>query len=629
MERPHAAEQTLDDESDSSPVPPRRPSALPIAHIGSAPVSPGFEAPRPAPRPVERPPVLLFDRALGAEIHAPSDIPPRAAEQPTPAAELPPAFLAEIAEADKPEGEDDEDAGTTPHQYVLPIIPSAVRRPITLSERPTPSVETAAAAPVVEAAPEPPAAERFPTEKTKEIADEFERMMAAAGIDFSAEAAAATSSEADESADPVVATHSTPPPSTNAYRMPPMPNHNTPYTPGGGGGGNQPPQVPPVGGSSGGYGGGSGGSGTVRTSYAASPGMPSLPRFNTLPTTGGYTDTDLHNARKEGTRRGFTTGLLAGGLAGHYFTKRKARKQQERMQREHATEIERRDTLQIQQQQQIDRLQPQTEIRDAITGRLAGTGNTEAVPGIFTQSPMAAERVAAQPQPQAERPVYVPASPALTAERPRPLAMPDSAPSGPAAFERPMPGYADIPRPRVGGEAIPPLPVAVAGYAEAPVMPQQPETGIEEQAEAPSVNPFERQAEQPHHKIRSSWLEIGVDAQGHAVKQEYGRAFQEEVRQESSGGTRQLRDDRPRTGVMDSGNAGPHGASYYIGGSAVGGQAQQPYHQDHYLQPGQPTHSDPQHLLPSPKHAGNNVANPWFWLMLGIVIAAFFAATLI
>ena len=47
------------------------------------------------------------------------------------------------------------------------------------------------------------------------------------------------------------------------------------------------------------------------------------------------------------------------------------------------------------------------------------------------------------------------------------------------------------------------------------------------------------------------------------------------------------------------------------------------------LQQGQPTHVDPQHQLEASNQPTTNMTNPWFWIMLLLIIAAFFTAALV
>jgi len=47
------------------------------------------------------------------------------------------------------------------------------------------------------------------------------------------------------------------------------------------------------------------------------------------------------------------------------------------------------------------------------------------------------------------------------------------------------------------------------------------------------------------------------------------------------------------------------------------------------LQQGGPTHADPQHQLPAETKTDRAVPGPVFWIMLVVIVAAFFAAALI
>jgi hypothetical protein len=149
--------------------------------------------------------------------------------------------------------------------------------------------------------------------------------------------------------------------------------------------------------------------------------------------------------------------------------------------------------------------------------------------------------------------------------------------------------------------------------------------------------PFEPNAEemlaiQPQqHVEHSAWHNIVVDKHGHEVTDaiHYGQEFHRQREHEA------LQD---RLGSNPSGpGGGAGGASGQQGQPALPQQYQ--YQQGTLpsgmttptLSPGHSSQADPQHQLPttSKKQTASNVANPWFWLMLALVIAAFFTAALI
>jgi hypothetical protein len=162
---------------------------------------------------------------------------------------------------------------------------------------------------------------------------------------------------------------------------------------------------------------------------------------------------------------------------------------------------------------------------------------------------------------------------------------------------------------------------------------QQTRQGPEGAPQTPKApeQPFELTAEEllavepQQHVERSAWHSI-VTEHGHEVSDaiQYGQEFHRQREHEM---------------LQDRVGSSPSAGS---GGGAVGQQDQpmlpQPYQQGTLpsgmtspaLPPGHPSHVDPQHQLPAfPQKQASNVASPWFWLMLALVIAAFFTAALI
>jgi hypothetical protein len=126
------------------------------------------------------------------------------------------------------------------------------------------------------------------------------------------------------------------------------------------------------------------------------------------------------------------------------------------------------------------------------------------------------------------------------------------------------------------------------------------------------------------HVEHSTWHNIVVDEHGHEVTGaiNYGEGFKRELQQE-------MIRDRVADGVSagSSGQGGQH-QGYSSGGSYPG--ALPSGMTTPSLPQGQPTHADLQHQLEaSNKRQATNLTNPWFWVMLLLVIAVFFTATLI
>jgi len=162
---------------------------------------------------------------------------------------------------------------------------------------------------------------------------------------------------------------------------------------------------------------------------------------------------------------------------------------------------------------------------------------------------------------------------------------------------------------------------------------------------APALTPEQQQLQnpeqplelQPNQRIEhSAWHDIVVDQHGEAVNDaiQYGEGFKRERQQEA------IRDRMGDNGATSTSAVGVGG-----GVAAGGGQASQA--QGYYgpaptpqysslpsgmtspgLPQGAPTHVDPQHQLPA--HATKSaVPGPVFWLMLAVILAAFFAAAFI
>lgn len=186
---------------------------------------------------------------------------------------------------------------------------------------------------------------------------------------------------------------------------------------------------------------------------------------------------------------------------------------------------------------------------------------------------------------------------------------------------------ANAPRPLGPIERQPGQQRGAEGQQRVPKMPEQP---FEPTPEGMPVKPQQ-------HVESSAWHNIVVDKHGHEVNDAiaYGQEFHRQREHE-------MLQDRVSSNPSSGGGGG--GAA---GGGGIASQQQgQPVLPAPYqypqntlpsgmtapaLPPGHPSHADPQHQLPSAskKEVTSNIANPWFWLMLALVIAAFFTAALI
>jgi hypothetical protein len=202
----------------------------------------------------------------------------------------------------------------------------------------------------------------------------------------------------------------------------------------------------------------------------------------------------------------------------------------------------------------------------------------------------------------------------------------ENAPSTVQAPQRFEAAAANAPRPLGPIERQPGQQQGPEGQQQTPKTPEQP---FEPTPEGMPIKPQQ-------HVERSAWHNIVVDKHGHEVTNaiQYGQEFHRQREHE-------MLQDRV------SGNpTGGGGGGAAAGGGIAGQQQDQPvlpspfqYPQSTLpsgmtspaLPPGHPSHIDPQHQLPaaSKKEVTSNIANPWFWLMLALVIAAFFTAALI
>lgn len=139
-------------------------------------------------------------------------------------------------------------------------------------------------------------------------------------------------------------------------------------------------------------------------------------------------------------------------------------------------------------------------------------------------------------------------------------------------------------------------------------------------AEQPQQNQAEHQQVPRQHVEHSSWHNIVVDEHGKEVTgaMHYGEGFQRERKQETNAG-------RPDTQVKSQQQQSVAPMSPAQFGVLPSGMT------NPTLPQGQPSHVDPQHQLPAhqKQQVASNVTNPWFWIMLLLIIAAFFTAAFV
>ncbi|HYH75667.1 MAG TPA: hypothetical protein VD735_06970 [Candidatus Saccharimonadales bacterium] len=187
-----------------------------------------------------------------------------------------------------------------------------------------------------------------------------------------------------------------------------------------------------------------------------------------------------------------------------------------------------------------------------------------------------------------------------------------------------------------------PLPPIMVAPEARPATPETPLIMLQQQEAA-------LQEEQP--KLREAgdaWRHYMVDEHNRevATARTYGEAYHQERAQEIIRDRTADDDDTTSTTSSASAASAPAGAgsgapSFVPSGSYAsnnaGGGTTVPGLPSGMTTPslpqGKATHVDPQHQLEAqnPKKEGiaSNVTNPWFWLMLSLIVAAFFAAALI
>ncbi|HSD55554.1 MAG TPA: hypothetical protein VLA92_00195 [Candidatus Saccharimonadales bacterium] len=176
---------------------------------------------------------------------------------------------------------------------------------------------------------------------------------------------------------------------------------------------------------------------------------------------------------------------------------------------------------------------------------------------------------------------------------------------------------------------------------------QRMQPGQQQMAESAEPQDFDTQKARVE---QSSWHNIVVDEHGREVAgaMQYGEGFKRERQQEiisDQAGDSFTPGSRQHAVSGAAGSAGS--ANAFAGGTVTGGQGiptQVVY--DQYGNPvqmqslpsgmtnpslpaGHPTHVDPQHQLEPTFRQPSNMTNPWFWLMLLLIIAAFFTAAFV
>jgi hypothetical protein len=201
--------------------------------------------------------------------------------------------------------------------------------------------------------------------------------------------------------------------------------------------------------------------------------------------------------------------------------------------------------------------------------------------------------------------------------------------NAPQPAERPMPG--GLPRPfeaaPSGAERFAPNTVQ-----EARTMPGRPAEQIVARPEQrPTPAPTPEQANEnadiydihpDQHVEHSSWHNIVVDEHGHEVAGaiRYGEGFQRERQQEIV--RDRVADGAAGGGMIAAGSPmqDPYGNPMLPGTSLPSGMT------NPALPQGQPTHADTNHQLRATNKQPSNLTNPWFWIMLALIAAAFFTA---
>ncbi|HEX9153268.1 MAG TPA: hypothetical protein VF809_00425 [Candidatus Saccharimonadales bacterium] len=159
---------------------------------------------------------------------------------------------------------------------------------------------------------------------------------------------------------------------------------------------------------------------------------------------------------------------------------------------------------------------------------------------------------------------------------------------------------------------------------------QRPAQALAQEA-VPDIQAIEQsvEARPRQHVEHSSWHNIVVDNRGHEVAGaiQYGEGFKQERQPEAMQNSGSGSGSGSNSGVTAGSSSVQHQQRHFGGpvypGALPSGMTTPT------LPQGQPTHIDPQHQLQASRAQQSNVSNPWFWVMLALVIAAFFTAMFI
>lgn len=276
-------------------------------------------------------------------------------------------------------------------------------------------------------------------------------------------------------------------------------------------------------------------------------------------------------SREQHSHRGLVLGIIGGVVVANTLSKRRDNKLAERI-----------DTLQQQYRQSEQRAATATQ-------ELQQTQATLRAEQQRTQQEIAKLRI--QPQPEAV-PAYAP----IAETR--------------ADVSETVP-YAAAP---AAANAVPNRPIQPEQHQAAPIAPEQ----------QPGLNPNQQQEVQngihlrPGEHIKQSAWHAYVEKDGHVVEGaiDYGQGFLQEQQQER---LHVPQFDNPQGQAMPQDMYGQPVHPTLPSGMTTPS-----------LPTGMPTHADPQHQLPDHTDTTgkgqikSNLTNPWFWLMLGLIFAAFF-----
>jgi hypothetical protein len=148
------------------------------------------------------------------------------------------------------------------------------------------------------------------------------------------------------------------------------------------------------------------------------------------------------------------------------------------------------------------------------------------------------------------------------------------------------------------------------------------------------------------HVEQSSWHNIVVDEHGREIAgaMQYGEGFRRERQQEVRNDPMSDAPSSSAHRVSGGSNGSAGSANLFAGGTVSQQGVPTNVVYDQYGRPmqnlpsgmtnptlpaGHPMHADPQHQLEPSFKQPSNIANPWFWIMLLLIIAAFFTAAFV